>query len=164
MKDIIKMGVFLAVVAAIAAGILAATYTVTAPRIELNKIKEINDALKQIVVNADSFEKENGYYIAKEKGREVARVYLVAPVGYAGPIEMLVGIEDKGQVAGVKIIKISETPGLGLNATNPKFLDQFKDKTAKDPLEPKKDIDALTGATITSKAVCEGVKRTLAEE
>ena len=161
LKEILKMGAFLAAVAAIAAGILAATYTVTAPLIEENKVLEINQALKQIIVGADSFKKQDGYYIAKQKGREIAKVYSVAPVGYSGPIEMLVGVNDDGEVAGVKIIKITETPGLGLNATDPKFLSQFKNKTSKAPLEPKKDIDAITGATITTKAVCDGVREAL---
>ncbi len=164
MKDILKMGAFLAAVAAIAAGILAATYTVTAPEIEKNKVREINQALKQIIVDADSFEKQDGYYIAKEGGKEIGRVFSVAPIGYSGSVEMLVGIGEEGQVTGVKIIKISETPGLGLNATNSKFLSQFKNKTSKDLLEPKKDIDALTGATITSRAVCDGVKEALKED
>lgn len=168
MKDINKMGAFLAVVAALAAGILAATYFVCAPIIEENRIMEINRALAEIIPEADRFEKRENFYSAYKgptgEAVEVGRVYSVNPSGYSGKIEMMVGVNKGAAVEGVKIIKILETPGLGLNADSPKFLNQFKGKSLNDPIEPKKDIDAITGATITSKAIAKGVKEALTAE
>ncbi|NQU17830.1 MAG: FMN-binding protein [Candidatus Saganbacteria bacterium] len=160
-KEIIKMGAFLAAVSALAAGILAMTYIVAAPKIEENRTRAINAALAQIIPQADRFDNKDDFYIALENDREIGRVYSVAPMGYAGKIEMMVGVNDRERVAGVKIINILETPGLGLNADKPKFLDQFRGKSLSDPIEPKKDIDAITGATITSKAISKGVREAL---
>ena len=74
---------------------------------------------------------------------------------------MVVGIDLKGRVAGIKIISMNETPGLGMKASGSNFLKQFMGKTSKSPLKAKKDIDAITGATITSQAVADGVKQAL---
>ena len=99
------------------------------------------------------------------KGTEIAGYAIkVAPKGYGGPVEIMVGISTDGKVTGIKILSHTETPGLGANAPQPKFSDQYKDKPTKDKLEvvktvPSKEnqIQAITGATITSKAVTLGV-------
>jgi electron transport complex protein RnfG len=59
---------------------------------------------------------------------------------------------------------MTETPGLGTKAFSPQFLGQFVGKSVKDPIKPKEDIDAITGATITSRAVCKGVKSALKKQ
>ncbi len=76
----------------------------------------------------------------------------------------MVGLSSAGKVTGIKILSHTETPGLGANAPLPKFSDQYKNKPIKEKLEvvkvaPSKDnqIQAITGATITSKAVTLGV-------
>ena len=74
---------------------------------------------------------------------------------------MLVGVDPELRVKGMKILSQRETPGLGTNVEKPKFQKQFIGKGMKDAIEPKKDIDAITGATISSRAVCEGVKTVL---
>lgn len=144
MGKIIKLAAILAAVCIISAAGLAYVYLLTQPRIEQNvKIALVRS--KQEVLPASS------------KGKAIA----VSPRGYGGPIEMMVGIDEKGKISGVKILSHRETPGLGANIVKPKFLEQFKGKTLKDPIEPKKDIDAVTGATISSRAVCAGVKEAL---
>ncbi len=145
MKEIFYLGFFLALISAVAAGILAATYTLTADRIASDKRAEIEAAQKIVLAGAQG------------------AVVQVSSEGYAGTIEMLVGINDLGQVAGVKITRINETPGLGSRAADPKFLEQFRGKTIKDKIEVKSDIQAITGATITSRAVSVGVKKALRE-
>jgi Na+-translocating ferredoxin:NAD+ oxidoreductase subunit G len=87
----------------------------------------------------------------------------VAVEGYGSEIEILVGIGEDESVNGVKIIKISETPGLGMEAEKPAFLQQFIGKNPDDELKAKSDIKAISGATITSQAVCDGVKQALTE-
>jgi len=165
MKNILKLGVFLMIVAAIAAGALSLTYIYTKPKIEAQNIREINLALKEVLPEAGTFEEKTKnkikYYLGKDGKKSVGLVVTSSSKGYAGPIDMLVGIDLQGRVTGVKILKITETPGLGLNATNPKFLDQFKGKTSEDKLRAKLDIQAITGATITSQAVSNGVKEAL---
>ncbi|KAF0134858.1 MAG: electron transport complex protein RnfG [Candidatus Saganbacteria bacterium] len=140
MKEIISLGLFLAFASAIAAGMLAFTYTSTYDRIVMEKQKEIESAKTEI--------------LAGQKGKVVEAL----PKGYAGNINMLVGIDENNKVTGVKIITMNETPGLGANAADANFLRQFIGKSQSDRFVPKEDIQALTGATITSRAVCNGVK------
>lgn len=88
--------------------------------------------------------------------------YLSGCVGYAGPIILLVGIDSENQVTGVRILDHKETPSFVKGIEEPWFLDQFIGKQRKDSLEPYVDLDGITDATITVKAICQGV-RTLLE-
>lgn len=142
MLNYIKMGLILAVVCVLSAWGLAYVYLATGPQIENNKLQARAKAEAEVLPHG---------------GTAVA----VAPRGYGGPIEMLVGIDKAGKVSGVKVINQRETPGLGTNVAGTKFLTQFLGKTKRDQLEPKKDIDAITGATISSRAACLGVKEAL---
>jgi electron transport complex protein RnfG len=74
---------------------------------------------------------------------------------------MLVGIDEKGNVSGIEILEQKETPGLGANILTRDFKGQFIGKNEKSALKAKEDIDAVTGATISTNAVCEGVRNAL---
>jgi len=169
MKNILKLGIFLMIVAALAAGTLSITYIYTKPKIEEQKLLEINKALLEVLPEASKFEDKRGiengkefqYYIGLKAKKKIGAVIPVSSKGYGGPIDMMVGISNDGKVTGVKIINLSETPGLGLNATEPSFLNQFKGKSLEDKLKAKLDIQAITGATITSQAVANGVREAL---
>lgn len=93
-------------------------------------------------------------------------VTTVSKEGYGGEIEISVGILSDGTVNGIEILSINETAGLGMKAAEPAFKDQFRNvKTEK--FEVKKDnpsgnVDALSGATITSRAVTSAVNAGLA--
>ncbi len=84
---------------------------------------------------------------------------------YGGDIQVMVGIKADGSVNAVELLQINDTPGLGMNAKNPEFLKQFENKTAgisvnkNTPAE--NEIQALTGATITSNAVTGAVNTAL---
>ena len=77
--------------------------------------------------------------------------------GYAGPIELIVGIRTDATLAGIHVggKEFKETEGLGAKAKEPEFTDQFVGK--KVPLTLGSDVDGITGATVTSKAIVEGV-------
>ena len=77
--------------------------------------------------------------------------------GFGGPIEVTVGVDTHGTVTGLSVggSSFAETAGLGAKAKEPAFTDQFVGKTA--PLTLKVDVDAISGATITSRAVTDGV-------
>lgn len=162
LKELLKLGIFLMLVSAIAALALSSIYIWTAPKTALQKQLEINRALKEVMPKADKFEKLGArLYIGKKGQMKAGKVYMVDPVGYGGPIEMLVGIDNSKKVTGVKIVSLVETPGLGLNAADSKFLKQFIGKGRDDKLIAKVDIDAIAGATITTQAVCDGVKKVI---
>lgn len=131
-----------------------------------DKIAEINagktaDAMSA-VLKADSYEQLDyvegivrSAYRAINGGQTAGYVFEVSPSGFGGAIDMVVGVSPDGTVTGVEIISMSETAGLGARASEPEFLNQFTGKGTD--LTVKVNIDALTGATVTSKAVTEGV-------
>lgn len=97
-------------------------------------------------------------------------VTVVASDGYGGDIKYSVGISSTGKYLGTSILSISETAGLGMRAkTDPSFLNQFNDKTVdqfnlvKDGTGDSSDdkIDAISGSTITSKAITKGINAAL---
>jgi electron transport complex protein RnfG len=142
MGKILQLAFILAVFCIISAGSLAFIYMFTQPKIDLNRKLSYDLSVKEVL---------------PQPGKAVS----VSPRGYSGPINMLIGIDKSGKIVGIKILSQTETPGLGANVVKPKFLNQFIGKTGNDPIEPRKDIDAITGATISSRAVCSGVKQAL---
>jgi len=142
MGKIIRLALILTIFCVISAGALAFVYLFTEPKIKLNQKLSYDSSVKEVL---------------PQPGKAVS----VSPRGYSGPINMMVGVDRSGTVIGIKILNQTETPGLGANVVKTKFLNQFIGKTAKDQIEPKKDIDAITGATISSRAVCKGVKDAL---
>lgn len=170
MKDIIKFGALLMIMCAVAAAALSGTYIITSPIIAGHKTEQLNQSLKEVLPSAGEFKlsskkidgREISYYLGSKNNKRAGVVIPVSKNGYAGPIDMLVGIDTNNKVTGVRILKMQETPGLGLKASGPKFISQFINKTISDKLKAKLDIQAITGATITSQAVCEGVRAALA--
>ena len=95
------------------------------------------------------------------QGKTVGYCIKVEPSGFGGKISMMVGIGTDGEIQGVKITSMSETPGLGAKADD-NWLSQFTGKKAnisviKSGTAKDSEINAISGATITSKAVAEGV-------
>lgn len=97
--------------------------------------------------------------------------YVVAatsPNGYGGNLQVAVGITKDGKLTGVEIISHTETAGLGSKCTEPEFKDQFTGKSAstiefsKTGASADNEIDAISGATITTNAVVNGVNAGLA--
>ena len=79
----------------------------------------------------------------------------VSADGFGGPIRLLVGVSGEGRVTGVSILSHRETAGLGSNADSPEFLNRFIGKTDGGR------VDAISGATVTSRAVAQGVNAAL---
>ena len=91
-------------------------------------------------------------------GEEGYVVECNSPNGFGGAIDMMAGINNAGEVTGIAIISHAETSGLGSKATDPEWQAQFQGAT--DTVSVAKDggsIVAITGSTITSRAVCDGV-------
>jgi electron transport complex protein RnfG len=155
----------LVIVCLVAAIGLSQVYLVTQPLIEKQKTDAVTNALGQVLPAAASFEEqeEGLWYGLDRDGSKVGIVFRCAPRGYGGPVETMVGVDLNGQVAGIRIASpaegMKETPGLGLKSRDDWFRDQFKGLTA-DQVRLKKDggpLDAISAATITSRAVAEGV-------
>jgi len=101
---------------------------------------------------------------ARQNAQVIGYAIKTTPSGYGGAIELTVGISTDGTLTGIYIGNNSETPGLGAKASEPEFRDQFKGKKVDKQLEVIKSgklsdnqVQAISGATITSKAVTSGV-------
>jgi electron transport complex protein RnfG len=182
MKSLMKFTITLGVLGVIVGLLLITVYRITLPVINSQDLKALNEGLASVFPGNNTFEKLNktlkspdqtitigDSYEVKNSGNIIGLVVTVSSPGSQAPIKMLVGVKKDGNISGVKILSMSETPGLGANADNPTyfvnkdkkltFLGQFTGKNVeKDAFVPKQDIVALTGATITSNAVSKGVK------
>lgn len=162
-----KLVIVLLLISAITALLLGLVNYITADRIaEINAEKTAN-AMEEVMPGDYSFEGVDGtwnsklvttVYAAKSGSDIGGYVVQVAPSGFGGTLDIVVGVTPEGEVTGVSIISHSETSGLGAEATKPDFRSQFVG--ASEALAVNKDggtIDALTGATVTSRAVTNGV-------
>ncbi len=178
MKDMLKMGLFLFVVSAVAGVLLAITESVTAPRIAENQKALLEQARKEVLPQAAIFSmnefkaSETATAVSycagfDQQGKIAGMVLNVYPKGYAGAIEMVVGLNPQGKISGVKILSQKETPGLGTKLADPVFLEPFKKliSTKEQPVFKVKqdggDVDAITAATISSRAFCAGIRNSL---
>lgn len=169
MNHPLKLGAILFILTAICVGILGAVNSVTKPIIIKNEQASEEKAMKALIKEAESFENVDGIedevikkVVITKKGTEtVGYIVRLEPNGYGGAIKLLIGINSEGVVKGISILEHSETPGFGANAEKKSFKDQFIDKVA--PLKVSKnnlsedEIEAITGATITSTAITEAV-------
>jgi electron transport complex protein RnfG len=184
MKDTIKMTVALVLFAAVACAGLAVVYDSTSKTIAERKKKDLDEALKGLFPDGEDFLKiEDSLAAADEKvkitesytvksgGKLIGLAVTASSGGFQADISALVGVDTEGTISGIKILQISDTPGLGANAVKenyyvdkPKkltFYGQFSGMKAADKIAVKKDggnIDSITAATITSRAVALIVK------
>ena len=165
--QIIKISIILFIITAISAAILAGVNSVTAPLIAENEAKKQSEAMKKVVPGAEAFEKTENevIYIAKKSEEVVGYAVISKPVGYGGEISMVVGVDPDGKVLGVDIISQSETAGLGANCEKDEFKNQFIGKFAGINVvksgASENEVDAISSATITSKAVTDGVNNAI---
>ena len=179
-KKIVHDALVLMTFALVLGGILGAVYQITKPAITQAEYEKTQAAYRAVFADAESFEKiefdktaaealmaSNGYkdsiddvQRAVAGGETVGYVITVtAKDGSQGSITLSVGIKNDGTVNGYSITSISETPGLGMKATEEAFMAQFEGKLVSDFVVVKStpaadnEIEAIAGSTITTKAV-----------
>lgn len=165
MKEMIRYGFVLALICTVASGLLAAVNSLTKPRIIAQAMAEEEMSLKEVLPEAASFEpvKSAGdiiYYkgLGKE-GKLIGVAFKAQGKGYSSTIETMVGMQKDGTITAIKVVSQDETPGLGARIAEPGFNGQFSGKNALDLT----GVQAITGATISSKAVIDSVKKKAAE-
>ena len=167
-----NMLIALMVITIVSGGVLGFIYGLTKPaidKVEENKnIKAINEVLKTDVAIATTESviiEDLTYNLAYDaEGNFIgAAVKTYSKNGFGGKIELMVGMLADGVINKVSVLSQAETPGLGANMVNDKFKGQFDGKDPKNfKLMVKKDggdVDAITAATISSRAVSEAIKR-----
>lgn len=172
MKEIFRLCFVLTLIGAVCAAVMAFVDQETKAPIEKSKTAEKMDAVKVVMPLADNdlekdqvtikdkdMQMEMTFFPGKKDGVFIGAAFIaVAPGGYAGPIEVLVGVDTAGVVTGIEIVKHAETPGLGSKIATPLFRGQFVGKSIKAPatwsvMKDGGPFKQITGATISSRAV-----------
>ena len=173
MKEILKLIFTLTVISSAAGLLLAYTYKVTAAPILAASQQGASQALAAVLPPFDNnpststnMFKEGDtdwtFYVARKGGKFTGAAFeTTSQNGYGGEIKIMVGITAAGQIKSIQILSQHETPGLGTKIAEAPFLTQFAGKSIKDTVwAVKKDngnFDAVTGATISSRAVLEAI-------
>lgn len=155
------------VIGAVCTALLAGTNLLTKDKIAEITAKQENEAKAAVLPSAESFSEEKTvtvdgteyvYYEGTSNGETVGAVIPVTTKSYGGDLSLVVGIDyGTGKVTGVKVTTINDTAGLGMKAKNDSFLNQYLNKSGELGVNKNapadNEIQAITGATITSKAV-----------
>ncbi len=160
---------FLTLVVFIAVSLLVLTESFTGPVVERRLQQQVVDKMTGMFPDVIDWDEEDGLYTlyADEQMTEfLGYAFLATGSGYGGDINILVGLEDARTVKGVVILSHSETPGIGTRAMEPAFLDQFIGLNIDDIdfVNNGGQIDAVTGATISSSAIVNAIKETAMEK
>lgn len=138
--------------------------------------EENNQKAMQKVLEAESYTEktisadgeEHIYNVAVNGEETIGYIFITAAKGYGGDVRVMTAINTDGSVKAVEILDVSnETPGLGQNATKPVFFEQFIGKSKEitvmknGAISENSEVDAITGATITSKAVTNAVNEAI---
>lgn len=147
--------------------LLALTNNVTADKIAENEEQNKQNSMRTVLPDAAEFEEieENVLYLGKDKdGNPVGYAVSTATQGYGGQVKVMTGIGTDGVIIGVDVFyNDDETPGLGKNTSNESFRDQYKGLKVDSEIAVSKDrtdgqtVDAVTSATISSRAVTKAV-------
>lgn len=160
MKETMRYGFILAMICVLAAGLLAGVNSLTKSRIIAQAQAEEEASLKEVIPEGEYFEVVKSdsdiiYYKAYDKGKKIVGVaFKASGKGYSSTIETMVGMKNDGTITAIKILSQNETPGLGAGVTKPSFTEQFNHKNIQDLSQ----VQAITGATISSKAVIDSVQ------
>ena len=168
-RYVLRITLTLLLIAAVVAAALALVNDVTAPIIAKVNAQKTQQAIELVLPGGydqkvDAYTDETGLVSSVYKGANGYAVE-VTPIGFDNTITMMVGVDPDGKILGISIISHSESAGLGAvaaasNSAGQAFRDQFVGLSGS--VSVGDNIDAITNATITSRAVCDGVNAALA--
>jgi electron transport complex protein RnfG len=173
----INMTIALFVITAVAGLALAAVYSVTKEPIAASQKAKINSAIRMVI---PEFETIRDTVLMPEDGKDSIRIHRLltgteksgvavqtyTDKGFSGRFTLMVGFKPDGSINNIEVLEHKETPGLGTKMALPAFKDQFQGVNLAElpgqKLQVKKDggtVDAITAATISSRAFCDAVNR-----
>lgn len=166
MNQYAKM-IILMLISIASGAVLALSYEVTNPTIQEQARQKLEQSVLTVIPGAtemEEVEKENitVYIGLDDQGSKKGISFKAIGSGFDGAIEIMVGYNpEKGELLGIEILSMSETPGLGAKISEKAFTKQFEGKPVMDEFAVKEDVQAITGATISSTAVADAIKTTL---
>ncbi len=176
-STLVNMVLALFVITLVSAASLGGVFELTKGPIAKSKEKKLNDAIIKVVPEYDNSPGEEMYEIKPEDGAEMLQCFpakkdgkLVGTAiktytnsGFSGLIRVMVGLKPDGTINQVSVLEHKETPGLGTKMSDASFKNQFVNKNPESfKVSVTKDggeIDAITAATISSRAFCDAVVR-----
>lgn len=167
-KDILIPAVALLVICLVATTLLAGTNVITSEKIAINAVETEKMSRMLVLPEGKNYGEVTTLpggitYCAgtDDSGNQVGYVFTAGAKGYGGTVSVMVGLDNEGVITGVEILSHAETPGLGANAVKPDFKNRFLGKsgtlTVDKVSNDGQNIQAITAATITSKAVTAAV-------
>jgi electron transport complex protein RnfG len=159
-----------------ASACLGFVYVFTKKPIEISNLNKKIEAIKQVVPEFNNNPDEEMYKLATGEGDSLDiypakkdnvvvgyAVNTYTKKGFSGNISLMAGFKTDGTIINITVLEHKETPGLGTKMTEPLFKNQFIQKNPSEfILKVKKDggpVDAITAATISSRAFCDAVQR-----
>ena len=174
MREMIRLLVVIAVFSAVSGGLLAAIQSGTKDRIEYQQLKFVKGPTIQQILEGSSNDplvdrfklpdgkEERSFFVGVFDGKANIVALEAFGKGFGGDIGVIVAVNvENDEIVGIGVTTHSETPGVGSRAkTDPSLSDQFKGLPIKEPFKVKADggqIDAISGATVSSRGVCGAV-------
>ena len=181
MSDSVKMVVVLTIVGLLSGGFLTAVYQKTAPEIERQAQESLRRAIFVVLPEAVDYQEvrlaeDVLYQGLDKKGRQIGWAFLAEGSGFQGKIKLMVGMDqDLNKLQNIEVLESIETPGLGGRITEDDFKRQFQGLNMKKKIKLIKHarpehvdavdrvrVQAITGATISSKAIVEIIEQRVA--
>ncbi len=166
-KSVLAPAAILFAICIVVAAALAGTNALTEKRIAQAALAKAEESRMVVLPGAESFEERDSHYAGLDgAGQTVGYVFETEGKGYGGTVKVMTGISNGGEITGVVVLSHSETPGLGANAEKESFREQYKQpvgnlaggiQVVKFQAPNEGEIQAMTGATITSAAVTNAV-------
>ncbi|MFZ2338316.1 MAG: RnfABCDGE type electron transport complex subunit G [Bacteroidales bacterium] len=171
-----NMALSLTLIALVSSAMLGFVYEATKNPIALSNLNKKLDAIKQVVPDFNNNPNDEMFLLPTGEGDSLEvypakkdniiigyAVNTYTNKGFSGNIKLMAGFRPDGSIINIAVLEHKETPGLGTKMTDPGFKDQFNDKNPSEfELRVKKDggpVDAITAATISSRAFCDAVQR-----
>ena len=175
MNKRIKMLLIMTLFACISGGVLSLVYLYSAPLIEANMLEEQRRSIYEVVPEAKSYDERTAedtkyFECSDESGAVVGYALPAQGNGYQGVIKLMIGLSpDLSEITGISILEQVETPGLGGRISEKTFQEQFRGVKTEPEVEyvknqkPESDneIQAVTGATISSRSVVTIINRSV---
>ncbi|MCF8062764.1 MAG: RnfABCDGE type electron transport complex subunit G [Deltaproteobacteria bacterium] len=182
MRELLRMIIVLAVICGCSGLVLSFTNQVTLEQRENQLLTYVQGPSIQSVLSGQEYDNdpiqdrftvslgeddqgnpiEMTVFPAKKGDDMVAMAYASSGMGYGGEIDVMVGFDREGNLAGVSIMTHAETPGLGARIEEPGFTEQFRNLEVKDGVQLSQDggeVDGISGASFSSKGVVSAINK-----